>query len=122
MRQCHTICQSEGDMQVQAAHSKKIPLGEKVFYMGCQPFLGVPPEGGGYKKIRTNFFPPPPPRMHTLAGLTNLLFELAIQKELNAALKALHAAAQLKWLEGRAPPCLTTLVLNTVPLSIARAL
>ena len=62
MCQCHTICQSEGDMQVQVAHNKKIPLGEKNSFMGCQLFSGRHPRrgGGGYKKIRVNFFPPPP--------------------------------------------------------------
>ena len=62
MCQCHTMCQSEGDMQVQVAHSKKIPLGEKKFLHGVPAFFsGVPPEGGGYEKNSREFFSTPPP-------------------------------------------------------------
>ena len=56
--------QSEGDMQVQVAHSKKIPLGEKKFLHGVPAFFsgGTPGGGGGglRKKIRANFFHPHP--------------------------------------------------------------
>ena len=61
MCQFHTMQQSEGCMQVQVAHGKKIPLGEKNSHMGCQLFFfrGGPLEGGGTKKIAR--IPPPPP-------------------------------------------------------------
>ena len=62
MCQCHTMWQSEGAMQVQVAHSKKIPPDKKNSYMGCQLFFrGVPPEGGGDTENSRDFFPPPPP-------------------------------------------------------------
>ena len=69
MCQCHTMCPSEGDMEVQVAHCKKIPLGEKKFLHGVPAFFwGVPPEGGGVrKKIHANFFPPPP--LHVVSSL-----------------------------------------------------
>ena len=49
-------------MQVQVAHSKEIPPGEKKFLHGVPAFFrGVPPEGGGgTKKNSREFFPPPP--------------------------------------------------------------
>ena len=64
MCQCHTMWQSEGAMQVQVAHSKKIPPGEKKFLHGVPAFFsgGTPQGGGGYgKKIGANFFSTPPP-------------------------------------------------------------
>ena len=80
MCQCHTMCQNEGDMQVQVAHSKKIPLDEKKFLHGVPPFFsgGTPGGGGGgggggyEKKIRANFFStPPPPRPPAFEGTAN---------------------------------------------------
>ena len=53
-------------MQVQVAHSKKIPLGEKIFLHGVPAFFsgGTPGGGGGGggapKKKPHKFFPPPP--------------------------------------------------------------
>ena len=67
MCQCHTMCQSEGDMQVQVAHSKKIPLGEKKFLHGVPAFFsgGTPGAGGGgTKKNSREFFSTPPPPVH----------------------------------------------------------
>ena len=62
--------ESEGAMQVQVAHSKQIPPGEKKFLHGVPPFFsgGIPGGGGGYeKKIARIFFPPPPWALaHTL--------------------------------------------------------
>ena len=60
MCQCHTMWQSEGDMQVQVAHSKKSPLGEKKSYMGWHLFFrGYPRRGGGTKKNPREFFSTP---------------------------------------------------------------
>ena len=68
MCQCHTMWQSEGAMQDQVAHSKKFPPGEKKFLHGVPDFFrGYPPRGGGYKKVRANFFHPPPPVSAMLA-------------------------------------------------------
>ena len=66
MCQCHTMWESEGDMQVQVAHSKKIPLGEKKFLHGVPAFFsGVPPEGGGgTEKNFTRIFSTPPGHIH----------------------------------------------------------
>ena len=53
--------QSEGSMQVQVAHSKKLPPSEKNFLHGVLAFCSGGTHGGGVrKKIRANFFPPPP--------------------------------------------------------------
>ena len=63
MCQCHTMWQSQGAMQVQVAHNKKIPLGEKKFLHGVPAFFsgGTRGEGGGVgKKIARIFFHPPP--------------------------------------------------------------
>ena len=65
MCQCHKMWQSEGAMQVQVAHSKQIPPGEKKFLHGVPAFFsgGTPGGGGGYeKKIRANFFSTTPLR------------------------------------------------------------
>ena len=64
MCQCHTMWQSEGAMQTQVAHSKKIPLGEKEFLHGVPAvFRGVPLEGvGGYATNSREFFSTSPPR------------------------------------------------------------
>ena len=52
--------QSEGGIQVQVAHSKEIPPGEKKFLHGVPAFFsgGTPGGGGGgtKKKISANFF------------------------------------------------------------------
>ena len=58
MCQCHKIWQNEGDMQVQVAHSKNLPLGKKNSYIGLQLFVGGyrRKERGSTKKI------PPPTR------------------------------------------------------------
>ena len=55
--------QSEGGMQVQVAHSKEIPPGEKKFLHGVPAFFsgGTPGGGGGYKKNSHEFFFHPPP-------------------------------------------------------------
>ena len=67
MCQCHTMCQSEGAMQVQVAHSKKFLLAKKNSYMGCQFFFsGGTPGGGGYEKKFVQIFSTPPPPMHTV--------------------------------------------------------
>ena len=58
MCQCHTMCQSEGDMQVQVAHSKKNSSRRKKFSTwGASFFFG----GGGTEKLVRIFFHPPPP-------------------------------------------------------------
>ena len=41
-------------------------------------------------------------RIHTFNFLVDLLYELALQRTLDATLKNLHSMAQLKWLDGNA--------------------
>ena len=55
--------QSEGGMQVQVAHIKKIPPTKENSYMGCQLFFGGTPGGGrSMKKNPREFFSTPAPR------------------------------------------------------------
>ena len=57
--QCHTMCQSEGDMQVQLAHSKKIPLGEKkIPTWGASFFFGGYPRRAMRQRILGSHTPP----------------------------------------------------------------
>ena len=64
MCQCHTMWQGEGAMQVQVAHSKKIPPGEKkIPTWGASFFFGgYPRRGRGVRKKNSReFFSTPPP-------------------------------------------------------------